>query len=167
MKWCIPLLILIFLFIYIEAGNNGPEQKKAQNFTLPDTEGNNYQLYDSLNRGPIVINFWATWCIPCIEELKKMKKIYKKYNEDDVQFLAISIDDTKTVGRVKGFSKSNKYPFKILLDTNSEVMRLFGGIVPPYTLILDENGNVVYSHVGYKIGDEKKVEMELEKLLKQ
>ena len=46
-------------------------------------------------------------------------------------------------------------------------MRLFGGVVPPYTLILDKNGTIKYSKVGYQIGDEKKVEMELEKLLKQ
>lgn len=165
MRSGISIFLVVFIIIPVLAGDKGADREKAPDFTLPDLKGENYVLYENLNEGPIVINFWATWCVPCIEEMKKMKKIHKKYSEKKVQFLAISVDDPKTVGRVKSFVKSHRYPFHILLDTNNEVMRLLQGMVPPYTLVLDKNGNIIYSHVGYRVGDEKKVEKELEKLL--
>jgi len=139
--------------------------KKAPDFTLKTLEGENFQLSQNLGKGPVVINFWATWCIPCIEELKHMKKLYDSYSKKDVQFLAISIDDPKTVGRVGSFVKSHNYPYKILLDTNNEVIQLYQGKVPPYTVLIDSEGYMVYTHVGYRMGDEKELEKQIKKLL--
>jgi cytochrome c biogenesis protein CcmG, thiol:disulfide interchange protein DsbE len=165
MKYFLSMMLILCFFLPALAGDEGSDREKAPDFTLPDLDGKNYVLYQNLEKGPVVINFWATWCVPCIEELKKMKKIYDTYSEKEVSFLAISVDDPKTVGRVKSFARSHRYPFHILLDTNSEVMRMLGGSVPPFTIILDKEGRIVYSHVGYRVGDEKKVEEELDKLL--
>ena len=160
----IPVVLLIFGLSF--AGDKKSSSKKVPNFKLKDLKGKTYQLYDNLGKGPIVINFWATWCVPCVEEIKKMKKYYKEFSEKGVQFLAISVDDPKTVSRVRSFVKSHRLPFQILLDTNNDVLRKLQGTVPPYTLVLDKEGKIVYTHVGYRIGDEKKVKKELEKLLK-
>jgi cytochrome c biogenesis protein CcmG/thiol:disulfide interchange protein DsbE len=165
MKFAFTILLTILLISLSTAGDDSNSQKKAPDFTLQDIEGSDYNLYENLEKGPVVINFWATWCVPCIEEMKKMKHLHQKYSGKDVQFLAISVDDPKTVGRVQSFVKSHRYPFTILLDTNNDVMKLLQGTVPPYTVLLDKNGNIVYSHVGYRMGDEKKLESELKKLL--
>jgi peroxiredoxin len=141
--------------------------KKAPDFVLKTNEGENYKLSENIGTGPIVVNFWATWCIPCIEELKHMKSLYKKYSEKNVQFLAIAIDDPKTVGRVNSFVKSHNYPFKILLDTNSEVIHLYQSKVPPFTVLIDKTGQIVYTHIGYRMGDEKELEKQLENLIKE
>lgn len=130
----------------------------APDFVLRDLEGNNYKLSENLNRGPILINFWATWCIPCREEMKKLKEIHEKYEEAGLQTLSISIDDPKSVASVKSFIKSRKYPFTVLLDTNSEVMQLFQAKNPPYTVLLNPEGIIFYTHSGYRKGDEKIVE---------
>lgn len=130
----------------------------APDFVLRDLEGNNYKLSENLNRGPILINFWATWCIPCREEMKKLKEIHERYEEAGLQTLAISIDDPKSVSNVKSFIKSRRYPFTVLLDTNSEVMQLFQAKNPPYTVLLNPEGIIFYSHSGYRKGDEKIVE---------
>lgn len=158
-------VLLILMAGLLLAGDKSEGKTKAADFVLKDINGKTYQLSQNLGKGPIVINFWATWCVPCQEEMKKMKEIYKKYSKKDVQFLAISVDDPKTVGRVKAFVKSRRYPFHVLLDTNNDVMRQLQGTVPPYTLILDKEGNIVYTHVGYRVGDEKKVEKVLKEML--
>jgi cytochrome c biogenesis protein CcmG/thiol:disulfide interchange protein DsbE len=137
----------------------------APDFVLPDLEGENFKLSDNLNQGPILINFWATWCIPCREEMKKLKDVYKKFAEDRLQLLAISIDDPKSVARVKSFINSRKYPFKVLLDTNSEVMELFQAENPPYTVLLNPEGIIFYSHSGYRKGDEKILEDKIAMLI--
>ena len=144
-----------------------PEIARAPDFVLPDLKGKNFKLYENLEKGPVVINFWATWCAPCIEEMKKVKKLHKEYSQKGVQFLAISVDDPKTVGRVKSFVKSHRYPFKILLDTNSEVLKLLQGTVPPYTVVLNKKGEIVYTHVGYRKGDEKKLKEQIKMLLEE
>ena len=163
-KIVFSLLLSLLIYSLIFSQDESLTGKKAPDFVLKTTEGDNYKLSENTGTGPIVINFWATWCIPCIEELKHMKNIYKKYSEKNVQFLAIAIDDPKTVGRVNSFVKSHNYPYKILLDTNSEVINLYQSKVPPYTVLIDQAEQIVYTHVGYRMGDEKELEKQLEKL---
>ena len=165
--FCISFMVVILTLLPLIAQEDEGKLSKAPDFVLKDLEGKNYRLSENIGEGPIVISFWATWCVPCIEELKQMKRIYKKYSDMGVQFLAISIDDPKTVGRVNSFVKSHKYPYTVLLDTNNEIITLYQSKIPPYTVIIDNDGNVVYTHVGYRMGDEKIVDRELEKLFEE
>jgi peroxiredoxin len=153
-------LLLIFLTFWGFA-----QDKMAPDFNLPDMNGKNYQLSENLGKGPVLINFWATWCIPCREEMKKLKKIYQSYEDNGLQILSISIDDPKTVSKVKSFIKTNRYPFTVLLDTNSEVFQIYKGTNPPLSVLLDKEGKIVYDHTGYRKGDEKKLEEEIVALL--
>lgn len=163
----LAILFTIFLLFFssVPAQDHNPETEKAPDFVLKDLDGHNFRLSENLGQGPIVMNFWATWCVPCIEEMKKIKKLHEEYSDDEVQFLAISVDDPRTVGRVKSFVRSHRYPFTVLLDTNNEVIRDFQGTVPPYTVLLDSAGAIVYTHVGYRVGDEKVLEEKLQMLL--
>lgn len=139
----------------------------APDFVLPDLNGENYKLSENFGKGPILINFWATWCVPCREEMKKLKKIYKKYKDDGFVILSISLDDPKTVGKVRSFVNTNRYPFKFLLDTNNKVFKLYQGTHPPLTILLDKDGQIVYTHTGYRRGDEKKLDKRIAKLIQK
>lgn len=163
MKYCLLLFTFVFaLSVFAQEGKG----TAAPDFVLPDIQGNNYKLSENLNQGPILINFWATWCVPCREEMKKLKDVYERYEEDGLQILAISIDDPKSVSRVKSFINSRKYPFKVLLDTNSEIMQLFQAENPPYTALLNSEGDIYYTHSGYRKGDERIVEEKIGELIK-
>jgi cytochrome c biogenesis protein CcmG/thiol:disulfide interchange protein DsbE len=157
--------ILMYLTIGLLASSVLGQNKKATDFTLPDMDGKNFRLSENLGKGPVLINFWATWCGPCKAEMKKLKKIFKKYKEDGLQILSISIDDPKTVNRVKGDVKINRYPFKILLDTNSEVFHLYGGVNPPHSILINNEGQIVYTHTGYRKGDEIELEKKIAALI--
>lgn len=130
---------------------------KVPNFALENIDGDYVELNSLLGKGPILIAFWATWCKPCIEELQHFQKIYNEFEKDGLQILAISTDSEKSVAKVKPFIKTKKYSFPVLLDTNSEVARDYYATAMPFTVILDKSGKVVYSHLGYKKGDELKV----------
>ncbi|NOY58514.1 MAG: TlpA family protein disulfide reductase [Calditrichaeota bacterium] len=157
------MLIVFFLSLtnFAFAG-----QTTAPDFTLPDIGGNNYQLSKNFGKGPILINFWATWCLPCRSEMKALKKIYKKYKDDGLQVLSVSVDDPRTVSKVKGTVKTYRYPFTILLDTNSEVFQLYQGTNPPLSVLINKNGEIVYTHTGYRKGDEINLQKKIVKLLK-
>ncbi len=157
----LSMLLLLFTLTAFSQGRMAPD------FVLPDLDGQNYQLSEQIGKGPVFINFWATWCIPCRSEMKKLKKIYKKYHKQGVTFLAISIDDPKTMGKVKSFVNTNRYPFKVLLDTNNDVFKLYQGTNPPLSILIDNDGQIVYTHTGYRKGDEKKVEQKIAELLNE
>lgn len=148
-------IILLFMICAASVFAQESTYNPAPDFVLPDLTGSNYRLSENLNKGPVLINFWATWCVPCREEMKKLVDVYEKYEDSGLQILAISIDDPKSVSRVKSFINTRKYPFKVLLDTNSEVMQLFQAENPPYTALLSSKGMVFYTHSGYRKGDEK------------
>jgi peroxiredoxin len=139
----------------------------APDFVLPDLAGENCRLSKNFGQGPILINFWATWCAPCLEEMKKLKEVHQTFAKAGLTILSISIDDPKTVGKVKSFVNTNRYPFKFLLDTNNEVFKRYQGVNVPFTVLLDRQGQVVYTHTGYRKGDEKKLQEQIAKLISQ
>jgi cytochrome c biogenesis protein CcmG/thiol:disulfide interchange protein DsbE len=159
------ILILIFSVILTAQEESGPDIKKAQNFILEDLDGEFVELYKITGDGPILLSFWATWCKPCVEEMKELNKIYEEYKSQGFKLVAISIDSEKSVSRVKPFIKSKNYEFPVLFDTNSEVARIYYAQSVPYSILLDENGSIVYSHLGYKKGDEKEIEKLIKSLL--
>jgi peroxiredoxin len=159
MKYFIVLIILLLpVSGFAQTG-------AAPDFVLPDLNGENYQLSKNSGNGPILINFWATWCAPCLEKMKKLKEIHQAFAKAGLTVLAISIDDPKTVGKVKSFANTNRYPFKFLLDTNNEVFKRYQGLNVPFTLLLDRQRQIVYTHTGYRKGDEKKLQEQIAKLI--
>jgi peroxiredoxin len=141
----------------------------AQNpidFTLKDTDGNPVHLADLLGKNVILIDFWATWCVPCVKELTHFQKFHETYKDKGLLILALSEDGPETVAMVKPFLKRYKYAFKILLDTESRVLALYNpSVVMPYTLLIDRSGKIAKVHQGYNLGDEKVIEQEIVELL--
>lgn len=164
-------IFLVFCFLFLAFTVLAQEGeiksgKKAPNFKLEDLDGNYIELKNLIGKGPLLISFWATWCKPCVEELSEYKKIFNDLEPKGFNMIAISTDTEKSVSKVKPFVKSKDYPFTVLLDTNSEVARKYYANAMPYSVILDSKGNIVYSHLGYKKGDEIRVRKKLEELLK-
>ena len=141
--------------------------RKAPNFKLVNLDGKYVELNSISGSGPILLSFWATWCKPCLEEMVEYNKIYEQLKDSGFVLLAVSTDTEKSVAKVKPYIKSKGYNFPVLLDTNSEVARKYYAQQMPYTVLIDKNGNIVYSHLGYMKGDEQKVEKLISELLEK
>lgn len=115
---------------------------------LKDTQGNTHTL--SEYRGKIVVlNFWATWCVPCKTEMPIFVEVHKKYHDRGVVVLAASMDDQTTAKYVPQFAHSYKMEFPILVNASPDTMRDLGlGEAIPSTLFLDSDGNVVGKILG-------------------
>lgn len=138
---------------------------KAPDFTLPDLDGNSVKLSAACPAGPVVLSFWATWCVPCPEEMKHLQRLYEKYGDQGLQVLAPAIDGSKTVSKVRPFVMGRRFSFPVLLDTNNDIKRLYRVAVVPTIFLINTAGEVVYYHVGYRPGDEVELEKEIQKLL--
>ena len=167
MKRLIFLPLFIFIAVNIFAQTKEEQTgRSAPDFKLESVDGDYLSLKDELGNGPVLLSFWATWCKPCIEEMTHYKKLYEEYKDKNFQILAISIDNERTVAKVKPFARSKNYPFPVLLDTNSEVARKYYAQNVPYSVLIDKKGNIVYTHLGYMKGDEIKMKNKLDELLK-
>jgi len=139
--------------------------KKAPGFSLKDLNKKEVVLDSLLGKGPIVVDFWATWCKPCLIELDHIRDIYKELKEKGLTVVAINEDDPRNVSKVKPLAASHRWEFQILLDPNKRVKRLYQVVAFPTTFVLDAKGNIKNKHIGYTQGSEIELKKEIEKLL--
>ncbi len=159
------LLVCVFCTFTLAFGQTTGKGRQAPNFTLEDIRGNRVELSSLVGKGPIIIDFWATWCKPCIEELNEMQRWIGEYADKNIIVLAISTDSEKSVAKVKPFVKTRNYPYTVLLDTNSDVARLYYAQNVPFVVLIDTRGKIVYTHAGYKKGDELELRTAIGELL--
>lgn len=143
---------------------NAFAEGKCPDFNLKDLDGKKFKLSEQLKQGPILVDFWATWCSPCVKELPHIQAINKKFTPKGLQVVAISIDNPKSQSKVTPLVKAAGYTFRVLQDPDNAVRKLFGGADIPLTLLVDGKGEIVFRHLGYSAGDEKVLEAEVAKL---
>ncbi|GAB4286924.1 MAG: thiol-disulfide oxidoreductase ResA [Ignavibacteriaceae bacterium] len=159
------LFYLLIPFLLTAQEDNSTIGKSAPDFKLKNIEGSYVQLSSELGDGPVLLSFWATWCKPCVEELAEFSGIYNQYRDKGFKMFAISTDNEKTVAKVKSFVRSRGYNFPVLLDTNSEVARMYYARAIPFSVLINKEGKIIYSHLGYMKGDELNVKSKLDELL--
>lgn len=131
---------------------------QAPGFRAVDLEGERFTLDDLLGKGPIVMDFWATWCKPCIKELPYVQRLKEDFADKGVQVLAVTIDSPKSQSQVRKFVKTRDYSFRVVMDGEQDVFRKMQGQgTIPYVVILDSQGYIRYHHTGYRPGDEKEL----------
>jgi peroxiredoxin len=75
------------------------------------------------------------------------------------------VDGEKSVSKVEPFVKAKKLSIPVLLDTNSDIARIYYATTVPFTVIIDSKGEIIYSHSGYKKGDEIHLSAKLMEIL--
>jgi cytochrome c biogenesis protein CcmG/thiol:disulfide interchange protein DsbE len=166
----VGLLLVSWAAAKEEGEQPAQEQKKlplAPDFQLKNLTGERVALQDLLGQGPVLISFWATWCKPCLKELPHIQELYDKYRDRGVLAVAISEDAPRSISKVRSYIAGNKYDFLVLLDENNGVQRKFNFRAVPYSVILDKEGHIVYSRMGYRPGDEQVLEEKLLPLLEK
>ena len=136
------------------------------NVTLHNLKGEPVQASAITNDGnPIIISFWATWCKPCNRELTNIKEVYDQWQEETgVKLVAISIDDARSVGRVRPHVEGNDWPYEVYTDQNSDLKRALGIVNVPHTILLNGDGEIVWQHTGYQDGSEDELYEKVKKL---
>ena len=145
----------------VPIGAKVENENKLPKMSLKLLNGKLINISSFLENGPILINFWATWCAPCLKEMKFLDKFNKKYIDSGFQVVSINTDTPRSLSKVKSFVKSRGYSFNILLDPKSEYIRKAGGKVLPYLLLVNTDGTIFKRHMGYNPGDEITLEKEI------
>lgn len=148
---------LLIIALLLCAKLNAQEIPLAQLETIDGETVSTQILAEQANK-PIVIAFWATWCIPCLTELSAINERLESWKEKyQFDLYAISVDDDRTAKKVPSLQAGKGWDFKILLDTNQDFKRKLNINSIPYLLIV-KNGKIIFAKTGFVKGDEAKIE---------
>ena len=113
---------------------------------LPDVEGK-----------VVMIDFWASWCVPCKATFPVMEELYTKYKDKGLQIIAISVDESR-----KGFDRfiDRMQPsFPVAHAESRAFLETVKPQVMPTSFLVDRKGVIQYMHLGWG-GKQMKLELE-------
>jgi thiol-disulfide isomerase/thioredoxin len=115
--------------------------------TFKDTQGASHSLAE-LAGNIVVVNFWATWCVPCREEMPAFARLQERWADRGVRFVGLAQDDPEKVARF-GREVGVNYPLWVG-DAAPELSRRLGNRlgVLPHTVILDRAATPIDGRVG-------------------
>lgn len=158
-------LLLIFSLVFIFA--DSADLPDAPDFTLEDIDGNTVCLDSLLTKGPVFMSFWALWCKMCIKELDALKPYFDEFDSLGVNLLAISQDKARAVPKVKPYALSHKWKYIVVLDPDNIMRDLYHVQAMPTSFIINQDKKIVFTHMGYKPGDEEKIIETMRELFNQ
>jgi len=118
-------------------------QQAAPSLKLHDLRGVQHSLEDYRGK-PVLLNFWATWCVPCAAEMPLLSEMQKQY-QGKVLFIAASIDDEDMKPQIEAFSKKHQgEALTVMMGATLDTLDDFGvnqGM--PGTVFIDAEGKIV------------------------
>lgn len=157
-------VVLVFLLLGVFAGVM-PALAGYENIVLTDLEGNEVKVDSLLAEGPVVLNFWATWCRPCRIEMPHIEKIAADLASRKVHFAAISLDARNRKAQLEKFIVKNEIKLPVYIDANGTVAKRFKVAAIPTTVVLDSEAEIGFRTKGYRPGDEVLLKKKIEALL--
>ena len=154
---------LILMLAILAAAAGGYLQKRAQRpasvdvsligqrlpmLTLNDLDGRPHRLNDYRGRR-VLLNFWATWCVPCLNEMPALQQAQQKFGKNGVIVVGIAMD---SADRVRSFLAEHPVNYPILLgdmSAPSTALRLGNTReVLPFSVLIDADGRMIDAHTG-------------------
>lgn len=131
------------LSVLLAAALGVPAQEPAA-LALTDGEGKRRTLADYRGR-IVVLNFWATWCVPCREEMPLLLELSNEYEARGVTVIGASADDASTQDKIAPFVRELGITFPIWLGaTTGDTERFGAGTALPATVIVDRDGRILF-----------------------
>jgi len=127
---------------------SGDTPEHRPEFTLPDLSGARRHVSEWDGR-PLLINFWATWCVPCRREIPRLIDAQAAYGDDGLQVVGIALDDQEAA-RPYAREMEINYPVLVAGPAGIELARAYGedfGALP-YTVLVAPDGTIIDSHTG-------------------
>jgi cytochrome c biogenesis protein CcmG/thiol:disulfide interchange protein DsbE len=119
-------------------------------------------------RGKVVlIDFWGTFCGPCKQSFPRLQELQARYGASGFTIVGISEDEAEDKGKIPGFADTYGAKFAIGWDEDKSIARSYELDSMPSSYIVDQKGVLRFAHVGYRDGDEVRVDREIKELLAQ
>ena len=141
-----PRLVAAVLISAVIVGCSAPQESPSET-SAPVTVAD--FTPDTLNEylGEVVIlNFWATWCMPCVVEMPALEAIYQEYDDDGVVVLGVNVTDSSP--DILAFVGEHRLTFPVFQDPGQQAMRANNIRVLPTTFFIDRQGQIQQRKLG-------------------
>ncbi len=156
-----PVLTAVCIFLAL----SGAHAATAPDFNLRTPEGRRIQLKALLKEGPVLLDFWATYCKPCIKAMPKLSEIHRKYKSRGLTVMGVNEDGPRSQTKVKPFMAARKIRFPVVLDLDGSVMRRMQVASLPATYLIAQDGEIVLQQKGYSENTSQELLAAIESLL--
>jgi peroxiredoxin len=158
-----PFLLSVLFIAAIARGQaasqpadaSGLVGQPAPPFLLPDLDGKTHSLADAKG-SVVVLDFWATWCVPCHLELPHLDAMYQKLSPNGLKMYAIDTNDDVT--KAGPYIKANHLSLPVLLDADTTAAAAYRVDEQPETVIVAKDGTIANVFVGFPPDAEAKME---------
>ena len=148
------------------ASRRGRVGEHVPDLELTVLDGEKVSL-ESLRGRPVLLNLWATWCLPCIAEMPELATLHDRYADEDLVLVGLSFDDADATDKVRAFVAEYEVPFAVWLDP---AMRVFSALRVkslPVTLVLDREGQIAWRRDGRITADDPELRDALSRALSE
>lgn len=143
---------LMLLLLALPAGATAQEEgitvgSRAPAVVIDQLDGQRVDLDSIIGAKPLLIEFWATWCLSCEAMLPRLTVAHERFG-DDVEFIGINVTVSETRAGVATYVAEHDPPFLTLYDDAGAAARAYDPPATSFIVIVDAGGQVVYTGVG-------------------
>jgi len=145
---------------------------QAPDFKATDLNQQTLTLSQFKGERFVLLDFWASWCVPCRESLPHLRTIYNKYHSKGFDIIAVSTDESRKAWIETVKQNSTEMWYHILIAekwpngpiTNDDIFQNYYNTAIPEQILIDKNGKIIYRHVGYSKESEESLDRLLSKI---
>ncbi len=104
----------------------------------------------------VVLDFWASWCVPCRRSFPWMNSMQEKYADQGLVIIGVNLDAVDA--DAQDFLRETPANFRIISDPDGALAREYDVIAMPTSYIFDRNGDLVTRHLGFKVRRQEEYE---------
>jgi cytochrome c biogenesis protein CcmG, thiol:disulfide interchange protein DsbE len=112
----------------------------------------------------VVVDFWASWCVPCRRSIPWLNAMQKKYAQQGLVIVGVNVDEQRK--DAERFLAETPSDFEILYDPEGTLPARYGVTAMPSSFVFDRQGQLVARHLGFQNAKREEYEETLRKLLK-
>ncbi|HWC15210.1 MAG TPA: redoxin domain-containing protein [Actinomycetota bacterium] len=132
------LLIASIAYGVTQPARIDPASRSLPEFTLTTLDGERTISRADFAGRPLVINFWASWCIPCRDEAPLLERKWREYRDEGVVFLGVVVKDTPK--DALAFARSHDLTYPMVWDPDQTLAKALGLVGLPQTFFVDASG---------------------------